>query len=94
MELARAQRRLKGQQEILLQSKAALDAAVAAKMVSLVESCAARIKRQSDAAARTQAQIVELESAIREADNAAQMDLVNAQEHDRLEEADRKRGRR
>lgn len=48
----------------MLETKASLDAAMAAKLPSLMQSIDARLRRQTEAAAGTQAAIVELEAAI------------------------------
>jgi len=60
---------------ILADSKEALDAALANRMVALATSCDARCKRQATAVAATQASIVEIEAALAALD-AQQGDLL------------------
>lgn len=65
--------------EILATTKKSLDAAMEAKMPSLMIHIDARYKRQAMTAASTQAAIVELEAGIASLDSA-QQDLLAAAE--------------
>lgn len=75
-ELLAAEKRLVKQMDLLKESKDALDAALANRMVALATACDARCKRQAAAVAATQASIVELQAAIGRAESN-QRDLVN-----------------
>lgn len=70
------QKRLRGQEAMLKESRETLDAAVSAGMLSLVSSITPRVKRQSDAVKMTRAAAQELQAKIEDIE-MGQADLVN-----------------
>lgn len=61
----------------MLESKEALDAALANQLPAMAAACDARVKRQAAAVSATQAAILEIESKVKDIE-AKQLDLVNA----------------
>lgn len=73
-ELKKLIKRVEGQKKILAESQKALEAAIVAKMPSLMVTVDARVKRQAEALRVGQSAIKELEDAIAVADSP-QMDI-------------------